>query len=639
MLPIHFSRGARITDAHPIQVTAPNFDAFADAVLSDRAPAKGLQYISLPMRANGDGRAHRINENALPSAFIPFDFDGFADPGAYGHVLTLLSQFKGFGYTTASHTPEAPRARHVLAANRDMTPIERKRVCLALQAWLESQVGPGRINFDQSVYNPAQALYCPPVGAEVYKFDGMQVDVDHWLQYAPPVEEKPGARERAERIATNDPVLKRLYERGMVLRQLEPGQYAVQCPGGQHDVATGNDTSTVYWLPNHGGFKDGKFACLHAKCEGREQADFLQALDLNPGKIWQDNRLPDATKVGFGGSLPVAAAFSAPLDEDPFSWTEELTMTDAEIEELADPEWIYENLLIQGHLIALPAEPNAGKTTILEWVCGQISDAYRVIYVNADISGSDAKYAYQKAKRGGYTLLLPDMKQGGSMDYVVTQLEAMNRSGAELADAVMVFDTLKKMVDVINKARARELYKLLRSLTAKGMTIVLLAHTNKHKGDDGKPIFEGTGDLRSDVDEMIYLIPMKHEDGSMTVSTAPDKVRGNFQPISFEISADRQVSRKDGFVDVARERLHQKQREDDADDIAIINALLSRGEKTQSEIVKHCKDENIGRRRVLSLLKRYTRGNRALWQCRQERKNNVLIYATVPSIGVTSGTP
>ena len=45
---------------------------------------------------------------------------------------------------------------------------------------------------------------------------------------------------------------------------------------------------------------------------------------------------------------------------------------------------------------------------------------------------------------------------------------------------------------------------------------------------NGKPIYEGTGDLRSDVDELIYFIPEKHEDGSMTVSTDPDKTRGKF---------------------------------------------------------------------------------------------------------------
>ena len=313
---------------------------------------------------------------------------------------------------------------------------------------------------------------------------------------------------------------------------------------------------------------------------------------------------------------------------DPFAWTSEFTMTDAEIEDLADPEWVYENLIIAGHLIVIPAEPNAGKTTVLEWVCSRISDAYRVIYVNADISGGDAKIAYQRAKQGGYTLMLPDMKSGLSMDQVVANLEAMNESAADLSDVVMVFDTLKKMVDVINKREARQLYKTLRGLSAKGMTIILLAHTNKHKGDDGKPIFEGTGDLRADVDEMIYLIPLQHDDKSMTVSTEPDKVRGQFERITFEIGPPpgRDVQQVD-FVDVAKQRRHQAHLEADAEDIEIITTLLKGGSKKQGEIVAHCKDEGLSRRRVLTLLKRYTRGDSALWVCRRGGEKNAAVYA------------
>lgn len=315
---------------------------------------------------------------------------------------------------------------------------------------------------------------------------------------------------------------------------------------------------------------------------------------------------------------------------DPLDWTSQFEMSDDEVEELADPEWIYENLIISGHLIVIPAEPNAGKTTIMEWISSRISDAYRVVYVNADISGGDAKAAHRKAKDGGYDLLLPDMKVGQSMDSVVDKLKAMNQIGADLLDVVMVFDTLKKMVDVISKRAAKDLYKTLRSLTAKGMTIVLLAHTNKYKGDDGRPVYEGTGDLRSDVDEMIYLIPIKNDDGSMTVSTAPDKVRGKFEPITFEISPDREVNQTP-YVDVIKERRREVQMEDDADDIATIDRFLATGSKNQSEIVTYCKDEELSRRRVLTLLKRYSQGDGAMWQRRNNAaKQNAAVYSRRP---------
>ena len=94
-----------------------------------------------------------------------------------------------------------------------------------------------------------------------------------------------------------------------------------------------------------------------------------------------------------------------------------------------------------------------------------------------------------------------------------------------------------------------------------GMTIVLLAHTNKYNDADGKPIFEGTGDLRTDVDKMIYFIPQFHSDKSMTVSTVPDKVRGSFQPITFSISANREVIPEDDYVDTITANKVKAQRE------------------------------------------------------------------------------
>ena len=171
--------------------------------------------------------------------------------------------------------------------------------------------------------------------------------------------------------------------------------------------------------------------------------------------------------------------------------------------------------------------------------------------MNADVSGGDAKQMVYDAKAQGFTLMLPDMKAGMSMDSVVERLILMNEVDADYSGIIFIFDTLKKMTDVINKTRAKELYKTLRGLSAKGMTIALLCHTNKYTDSDGKPIFEGTGDLRTDVDELIYLIPKKNDDGSMTVSTNPDKVRGAFEPITFEISPDRKVTQAE-YVDVLK---------------------------------------------------------------------------------------
>lgn len=315
--------------------------------------------------------------------------------------------------------------------------------------------------------------------------------------------------------------------------------------------------------------------------------------------------------------------------KDPLTldWATGFTLTTEEAEQMSDPDFLYPNLIIAGHVVVIAAEPNGGKTTIFIHVAAELSaSGCKVYYVNADTSGGDAKAMVQHAHNYGYQLLLPDLA-GRSMDEVVAYLAAMNEARADYSETVFIFDTLKKMTDVINKSRAKELYKLFRGLSGKGMTIILLAHTNKYKDTEGKPIYEGTGDLRSDVDELIYLIPQKHEDGSMTVSTAPDKVRGKFEPITFHITPDREVTLQQQFVDVATNKQAQLQREHDQPVIEAISESIATGKFKHLEIREHCKtSHSIGWRTVEAVLLRYRHAPIKLWDRERGFQNNSWVY-------------
>ena len=67
--------------------------------------------------------------------------------------------------------------------------------------------------------------------------------------------------------------------------------------------------------------------------------------------------------------------------------------------------------------------------------------------------------------------------------------------------------------------------------------------------------------------------------------------------------------------------------EADADDIDIIHGLLNKGSKKQNELIALCKDEGLSRRRVLTLLKRYARGDGAIWVCRRGNEKNAAVYS------------
>lgn len=303
----------------------------------------------------------------------------------------------------------------------------------------------------------------------------------------------------------------------------------------------------------------------------------------------------------------------------------EFEVTLEEAEQFDDPEWTYENLIIRGHMSVIVAEPNAGKTTIfMNEVCPKLVQAgYEVIYVNADVGQADSKSMVSHAKEHGYRLLLPDMKEGLSMNHFVEKLQWANDNGKKFSKHVFIFDTLKKMTDVINKSNAKALYKLLRSMTAKGATIVTLGHTNKYKDSDDKPVYEGTGDLRSDFDELIYLIPEFHSDGSMTVSTKPDKVRGKFEPITFNIDHHRNVSLSEAYVDVSAKIQAENQKEKDSPTIELITEAINSEQLTEAKIIEHCKRHGTGWRTVQGVLERY-KGK--FWRIEPAMKNNAKQY-------------
>ncbi|MFN5724994.1 MAG: hypothetical protein ACK47O_14415, partial [Betaproteobacteria bacterium] len=105
-----------------------------------------------------------------------------------------------------------------------------------------------------------------------------------------------------------------------------------------------------------------------------------------------------------------------------------------------------------------------------------------------------------------------------------------------MSNWVMFFDTLKKYTDLMSKSGARSYFQLLRALTLRGCTIVALGHTNKHLGADGRPVFEGVGDVRNDVDELFYIEAIRDESsGLVTMTMKPDKWRCNVEAATFEL--------------------------------------------------------------------------------------------------------
>ena len=305
---VHYSRGRDKYDAYPEQRTAATFAAFVDAVLSDRSTAKGLIWISAPFAQNGDGRHHRCRDGVLPRRFLAFDLDGGTREAA-AELGFYFCGYSGFWYTTSSHTAETPHLRYILELTRPVDRAGGIRLGAAMQRQVEARLG--ALKLDPSVYRADQPVFGPLRNADVGFYGGDPVDVDKVLKDAPPLEERAGRAERAAAIASDDPVVRALTDRGAIKRDHGDGKLSIACPFKAQHTEPGGESSTVYFLPNFGGVRYGKFGCLHRHCEGRQQEDFLTALGLAPREVWREQAFGAAPY----DDLPPVGSYDAAAQE------------------------------------------------------------------------------------------------------------------------------------------------------------------------------------------------------------------------------------------------------------------------------------------------------------------------------------
>jgi hypothetical protein len=185
-----YSRGTDTFDNAPAQMAADSFSDFAEAVANDTSPRKGLTYICAALSEGAHyekptehlGIAHwRLKNYGLPRRFLAFDFDWFESPEVFHQVCELLRMYNCLIYTTASHTPEAPRARALIELNREIFPEEGEQLGQAAQMEIESVIGIGKIKFDSSVYRATQPIYTPVTTSTIIHHHGAPLDVDNTL--------------------------------------------------------------------------------------------------------------------------------------------------------------------------------------------------------------------------------------------------------------------------------------------------------------------------------------------------------------------------------------------------------------------------------------------------------------------------
>lgn len=312
-------------------------------------------------------------------------------------------------------------------------------------------------------------------------------------------------------------------------------------------------------------------------------------------------------------------------------------VTDEHVEQMEATRKIWRDVLAQNHLQAWIGQAGSGKTAVATFAAGELaSRGFQVLYLQEDASAGDLPAMHEHAKRHGYALLNSTLC-GSSPEEQLDVLEGLAQDGADLNGYVFILDTLKKFAVLMSKEGARAFFRLMRSLTLRGATVILLGHTNKHVGADGKPVFEGVGDVRNDVDELFYLhATEKDERGIKTITLTPDKTRCDVKAATFTLdTSSMTVSALDRVIDVQEMEKAKRQRQEDAEVIQAIDEALMSGGMNRTELIDLASaSSGHGAKSVRKVLDRYLSEDKedtnALWLLTRMRHNNTQYVSRRP---------
>ncbi len=284
------------------------------------------------------------------------------------------------------------------------------------------------------------------------------------------------------------------------------------------------------------------------------------------------------------------------------------------VDSLGNEEFLVDNLIIKQHIITIIAMSGAGKTTyIFNHAAPQMAKkGLKVRYIDADSPASDHKRMKATADKYGFMFLNPDVNQGTSSEMLMKYLRGIADIQSDLTDNVFIFDTLKKFADMMSKGSVKEFYKLARKLTTLKATIILLGHANKYRDKDGNLIFEGVNDVKSDSDELIFFEATPGGIDGIDVTTVVDtskgaKVRGLFEPFSFNISTSREITFHKNPLDLADNSATSSPKATDLEILETAKKYLAERDEPvgQSPLVQHVVDmTKAGKNRVRGLIVR-----------------------------------
>lgn len=274
-----YAIGRNRFDAYPVAHAAETLRDFAADLLSRRAPSKERAgYLTASF--GGDGR--RCSINAQPRHWLAIDVDGI-DPDVLPDWRLHLVRWRGFGWPTASSTPAAPRERVIIELSEPVDRAQGISLGALIVSDADAEFG-AAVRIDPCTFRAEQPCFLPVGDVKPFYLLGEPLDVQTWLQQAPPPPPEP-APATAEAAAIADARMRHavdvLGRAGLLRMPLPNGRgYGVRCPWEREHTSEDppGSSATALLYPSDGNGWRGGFRCLHSHCAGRGLRDLLGLL-------------------------------------------------------------------------------------------------------------------------------------------------------------------------------------------------------------------------------------------------------------------------------------------------------------------------------------------------------------------------
>jgi len=129
-----------------------------------------------------------------------------------------------------------------------------------------------------------------------------------------------------------------------------------------------------------------------------------------------------------------------------------------------------------------------------------------------DDNGDGLREKLQIAVKHGFRIF-SDAHQGFSAKRFIEEITFMIEND-QARGAIVILDVYKKFTNVMDKTESSRFNQLLRRFVLVGGTALVLGHTNKNLGANGKPVHGGTSDSLDDADAAYLMISIPSQPGS-----------------------------------------------------------------------------------------------------------------------------